>query len=275
MSREREREMAATTPSSSSQPKMPPQTQPNGTHHHQRRPHPPPPPPLQPQSQYHHHHDHHQYYPTTSSSSSASFRGCCCCLFLLFSFIALLILAVVLIVFLAVKPKKPQFDLQQVGVQYMGISTPNPTSSVDPSTTIAATSASLSLTIHLLFTAANPNKVGIKYGESKFTVMYRGIPLGKASVPGFYQGAHSVRNVEATIAVDRANLMQADAASLIKDASLNDRVELRVLGDVSAKIRVMNFDSPGVQVSVDCAIVISPRKQSLTYKQCGFDGLTV
>ncbi|ESR45545.1 hypothetical protein CICLE_v100021302mg, partial [Citrus x clementina] len=28
-------------------------------------------------------------------------------------------------------------------------------------------------------------------------------------------------------------------------------------------------------VSVDCAIVISPRKQSLTYKQCGFDGLTV
>lgn len=105
--------------------------------------------------------------------------------------------------------------------------------------------------------------------------MYRGIPLGKASVPGFYQGAHSVRNVEATIAVDRANLMQADAASLIKDASLNDRVELRVLGDVSAKIRVMNFDSPGVQVSVDCAIVISPRKQSLTYKQCGFDGLTV
>lgn len=131
----------------------------------------------------------------------------------------------------------------------MGISTPNPTSSVDPSTTIAATSASLSLTIHLLFTAANPNKVGIKYGESKFTVMYRGIPLGKASVPGFYQGAHSVRNVEATIAVDRANLMQADAASLIKDASLNDRVELRVLGDVSAKIRVMNFDSPGVQVT--------------------------
>lgn len=273
MSREREREMAATTPSSSSQPKMPPQTQPNGTHHHQRRPHPPPPPPLQPQSQYHHHHDHHQYYPTTSSSSSASFRGCCCCLFLLFSFIALLILAVVLIIFLAVKPKKPQFDLQQVGVQYMGISTPNPTSSVDPSTTIAATSASLSLTIHLLFTAANPNKVGIKYGESKFTVMYRGIPLGKASVPGFYQGAHSVRNVEATIAVDRANLMQADAASLIKDASLNDRVELRVLGDVSAKIRVMNFDSPGVQVTPHFPLYFQliTVKNNLFIYFCGFD----
>lgn len=127
----------------------------------------------------------------------------------------------------------------------------------------------------MLFLAVNPNKVGIRYGESKFTVMYKGIPLGKASVPGFYQEAHSERQVVATIAVDRFNLMQADASDLIRDASLNDRVELRVLGDVGAKIRVLNIDSPGVQVSVNCAVVISPSKQSLTYKQCGFDGLRV
>jgi uncharacterized protein (DUF4213/DUF364 family) len=78
--------------------------------------------------------------------------------------------------------------------------------------------------------------------------MYRGIPLGKASVPGFYQEAHTTRQVVATIGVDRVNLLQADAADLIRDASLNDRVELRVLGDVGAKIRVMNFESPNVQV---------------------------
>ncbi|XP_020220168.1 uncharacterized protein LOC109803131 [Cajanus cajan] len=206
---------------------------------------------------------HYQARTPSRSSSSASFKGCCCCLFLLFSFLALLVLAVVLVIILAVKPKKPQFDLEQVGVQYMGI-TPNP-----PST------ASLSLTIRLLFSAVNPNKVGIKYGQSSFTVMYRGIPLGRASVPGFFQQAHSTRQVIATISVDRVNLLQADASDLIRDASLNDRVDLRVLGDVAAKIRVINFDSPGVQVSVDCAIVISPRKQSLTYKQCGFDGLSV
>ncbi|XP_041010096.1 NDR1/HIN1-like protein 13 [Juglans microcarpa x Juglans regia] len=235
----------------------------NGEHGPPRRP---------PPAQTHHQH----YYPTTSSS--ASFKGCCCCLFLLFSFLALLILAVVLVIILAVKPKKPSFDLQQVGVQYMGINTPTPSTvaaaETNPSTN-PTTSASLSLNIRMLFTAVNPNRVGIKYGESKFTVMYRGIPLGKASVPGFFQEAHSVRQVEATIAVDRVNLLQADAADLVRDASLNDRVELRVLGDVGAKIRVLNFDSPGVQVSVDCAIVISPRKQSLTYKQCGFDGLSV
>ncbi|GMY39261.1 NDR1/HIN1-like protein 13 [Fagus crenata] len=242
----------------------------NGEHRRgpQPQPQPQPQPPSRSRSQSQSHHQN--YYPTTSSSSSsASFKGCCCCLFLLFSFLALLILAVVLVIILAVKPKKPSFDLQQVGVQYMGITTPT-TSATDPTT-----SASLSLNIQMLFTAVNPNKVGIKYGESRFTVMYRGIPLGKASVPGFYQEAHSERKVEATIAVDRYNLLQANAADLVRDASLNDRVELRVLGDVGAKIRVLNFDSPGVQVSVDCAIVISPRKQSLTYKQCGFDGLSV
>ncbi|CAA2934742.1 NDR1 HIN1 13 [Olea europaea subsp. europaea] len=210
------------------------------------------------------HHSHHYYPPTSSSSSSsASFRGCCCCLFLLFSFLALLILAVILVIVLAVKPKKPQFDLQQVGVQYMGISPTTPSS------------AAVSLTIHMLFTAVNDNKVGIKYSESKFTVMYRGIPLGRGIVPGFYQPAHSVRQVETTIAVDRVSLLQTDAANLIRDASLNDRVELRVEGDIGAKIRIIGFTSPGVQVSVDCAIVISPRKQAVTSKQCGFDGLSV
>lgn len=102
----------------------------------------------------------------------------------------------------------------------------------------------------MLFTAENDNKVGIKYGESRFTVMYRGIPLGRGAVPSFYQPAHSVRQVAVNIGVDRVNLLQADAADLVRDASLNDRVEFRVLGDVGAKIRIIGITSPGVQVSI-------------------------
>ncbi|KAL2945248.1 NDR1/HIN1-like protein 13 [Bienertia sinuspersici] len=196
----------------------------------------------------------HQYYysntPSYLSSSSSSPS----------------LLKVFLVIILAVKPKKPQYDLQQVAVQYVGIS---------PTTAASPGGVSLSLSVRLLFTAVNPNKVGLKYGESRFTVMYKGIPLGRGSVPGFYQPAHSVRNVETIVSVERVNLMQADASDLVKDASMYDKVELRVLGDVSAKIRIIRFDSPGVQVSVDCAIVISPKKQSLIYKQCGFDGLRV
>ncbi|KAL8234572.1 hypothetical protein R6Q59_020672 [Mikania micrantha] len=221
--------------------------------------HPPPP-------------SNHHYYPHSSaSSSSASIKGCCCCLFLLFSFLALLAVAVVLVILLAVKPKKPEFDLQQVGVQYINLADTTPPSATVNSPT--ATAAALSLAIRMVFTAKNDNKVGIKYEESTFNIMYRGIPLGRGSVPGFYQPAHSVRRVQTTVTVDRVNLLQADAADLIRDVSLNDRVELRIMGDVRAKIRIVGLTSPAVQVSIDCAIAISPRKQSLSYKQCGFDGL--
>ncbi|XP_021717135.1 uncharacterized protein LOC110739979 [Chenopodium quinoa] len=220
----------------------------------------------QPSSHQYYYSNTPSYFSPSSSSSPSLIKGCCCCLFLLFSLLALITLAVILVIVLAVKPKKPQYDLQQVAVQYVGIS---PTSGTAPG------GVSLSLSVRFIFTAVNPNKVGIKYGESRFNVMYRGIPLGRGTVPGFYQPAHSVRTVETIVSVDRVNLMQADASDLVKDASMYDKVELRVLGDVSAKIRIISFDSPGVQVSVDCEIVISPKKQSLTYKQCGFDGLRV
>lgn len=212
----------------------------NGTHdyhnhnHNHNRSHLPPPP-----SHNHHHRYNQRHYYPHSSSSFASIRGCCCCLILLFSFLALLVLIVVLVIVLAVKPKKPQFDLQQVGVQYINLAAPVNT----PST------ASLSLAIRMLFTAKNDNKVGIKYGVSTFNIMYRGIPLGRGTVPGFYQPAHSVRQVQTTVTVDRVNLLQADAANLVRDASLNDRVELRIMGDVNAKIRILGLTSPSVQVS--------------------------
>ncbi|KAL7592206.1 uncharacterized protein LOC111888664 [Lactuca sativa] len=238
-------------------------TNPNGDHNYHNHSHSHLPPP--PSHNHHHRYNQRHYYPH-SSSSSASIRGCCCCLILLFSFLALVVLTVVLVIVLAVKPKKPQFDLQQVGVQYINLAT-SPVNT--PST------ASLSLAIRMLFTAKNDNKVGIKYGVSTFNIMYRGIPLGRGTVPGFYQPAHSVRRVQTTVTVDRVNLLQADAASLVRDASLNDRVELRILGDVNAKIRILGLTSPSVQASIDCAIAISPRKQALTYKQCGFDGLQV
>ena len=46
--------------------------------------------------------------------------------------------------------------------------------------------AYLSLNITLLFTAVNPNKVGIRYGATAFDVKYHGVPLGVAA-PGFEQ----------------------------------------------------------------------------------------
>nr|CAD1837568.1 unnamed protein product [Ananas comosus var. bracteatus] len=149
---------------------------------------------------------------------------------------------------------------------------PSSSSSSSPSD---SSSAYLSLNITLLFTADNPNKVGIRYGPTAFDVMYRGVPLGVAAVPGFEQPAHSTRLVQTRFSVDRFNVLQSDALDLLRDAALNDRVDLRLTGDVDANIRLLGFTSPRVRVSVDCAIAISPRRQSLTYKQCGVDGVNL
>ncbi|KAK7363222.1 hypothetical protein VNO77_05355 [Canavalia gladiata] len=205
------------------------------------------------------------YAATPPSSHSSTCKGCCCCLFLLFSFLGLLVLAALLLIVLVVKPRNPHLDLSQVGFQYMAIR-PNPN---DPAT------ASLYLIIRLVLSVVNPNRVRIRYGESRLSLVFRGVTLGRASVPAFFQRAHSVTEVVATVAVDGVNLSEADAADFTRDALLNDRVELRVLGHVAAKIRLFNLDSPPLQVSVNCVIVISPRKQSLTYKQCGLEGLNL
>ncbi|KAG2619553.1 hypothetical protein PVAP13_3NG110602, partial [Panicum virgatum] len=186
---------------------------------------------------------------------------------LLLTFLALLALAVALVVVLVVKPRRPQFDLNQVSVQYLLVAPPPAAAS--------PAGAYLSLNITLLFTAVNPNKVGIRYGATALDVMYHGVPLGVAAVPGFEQPAHSTRLLQTRVIVDRFNVLQADAQDLVRDATINDRVELRITGDVGAKILVLGFSSPKVQVSVDCAIAISPRSQSLKYKQCGVDGLSV
>lgn len=197
----------------------------------------------------HHHH-------SSSTTTKSSFRGCCCCLFLLLSFLTLLIVAVILVIVLAVKPREPQFDLQQVSFHYMGIS---------PVTTTQSAGA-VSLIIHMLFVATNDNKVGIKYEEFRFTVMYRGIPLGRDAVPGFYQAAHNVRLVETTIVVDRVNLIQANAADILSEASQNDRVALRVVGDLGARFRILGLTSPRVQVNLRCTLVKIFVKMCLHYQ---------
>ena len=86
-----------------------------------------------------------------------------------------------LVVVLVVKPRRPQFDLNQVSVQYLLVAPPPAAAS--------PAGAYLSLNITLLFTAVNPNKVGIRYGATALDVMYHGVPLGVAAVLGFEQPA--------------------------------------------------------------------------------------
>ncbi|XP_057432849.1 uncharacterized protein LOC130725654 [Lotus japonicus] len=112
--------------------------------------------------------------PPAPAASSGSLKDWCRLLFVLLSFLALLPLIGVLSIIL-VGPLKPKFDLQSGEVQYLNIAADNITGTA---------AASITLTIRLVFIADNPNKMEMKYGESRFAVLYNDILLGNASIPG-------------------------------------------------------------------------------------------
>ncbi|KAJ9537455.1 hypothetical protein OSB04_030188 [Centaurea solstitialis] len=162
----------------------------------------------------------------------------------------------------APEPIKPRFELQQVGVEHLNYSVVNG----------LMTTASISLAIRMVFSAENENEFSIKYGMSSFNITYRGVPLGRATLPGFYLDC--VKRVQMTVTADRVNL--DDAADFVRDASLNDWVELRVMGDANAYIVTVSglgTSTTTIPVSIDCVIAISPRKQALICKLCGSDVL--
>ncbi|KAJ9561427.1 hypothetical protein OSB04_006587 [Centaurea solstitialis] len=133
-------------------------------------------------------------------------------------------------------PKNPRVDLQEVCVQYINVVNATPTR------------ASLSLALRMLFTAENDNRADIEYGVSTFNISYRGIPLGQGTIPGFYQPGNGVRRVETTVTVDGVNLLRGDAAELVRDASVDDRVELRVMGDVIGTAKIRGSTTANLQV---------------------------
>ncbi|KAJ9537449.1 hypothetical protein OSB04_030182 [Centaurea solstitialis] len=184
-------------------------------------------------------------------------------------FIALLVVLILYVRTPDQEPIKPRFELEQVGVEYLNYS-------VNGSST-----ASVSLAVRMLFMAENDNYASIMYGVSSLNITYRGVPLGRATLPGFC--LDRVTRVQTTVTADRVNL--EDAADFVRDASLNDRVELRIMGDVNAYMFMWSTITTPVStlrfffllkyVSVDCVIAISPRKQALTSKLCGPDVLKV
>lgn len=200
--------------------------------------------------------------------SSFSLGRCCCCVLSVLFIVATIIGIIALVVFLVIKPKKPEFELQSVAVEALRVEPPPGSVSA-----VASMEVFLSLNIAMVFAASNPNNVGIKYSPSKFYVMYKGMPIGVAVVPAFYQPSHSHTTVETRLLVNRVNILQAAALDLFRDATVNDRVALRLTGDVGARIRVIQITLPQVQVSLDCQIVLSPHRRALTDKQCGVDGV--
>ncbi|KAH9305633.1 hypothetical protein KI387_010037, partial [Taxus chinensis] len=102
--------------------------------------------------------------------------------------------------------------------------------------TVTDTAAYLTMNITMIFSAMNPNRVGIKYRAAELMILYKGMPLGLATIPGFYQPSRTNTTLRAAIVVRRVNLVQNSAAELMRDVTVNQGLTMRITGDVKAAI---------------------------------------
>ncbi|EFJ07439.1 hypothetical protein SELMODRAFT_418701 [Selaginella moellendorffii] len=201
-------------------------------------------------------HLHHDYYDDYDRSRAC--RRCCCIGFLL---VVVLAAIVALVLFLVLRPRRPDFSLQDARIVSFRVEQPAPL-------TTSGMAVLLSMDLELTLAAHNPNKVGIRYSATRIYIYYRRNFVGLAVAPAFYQPARSSGLVRASIVVDRVNVLQATAEDLLQDAA-SGIVKLDLRGKIPARIVVLGIQTPRIEVGISCEIAVSPRQQQLVSKQCG------
>ncbi|KAK1358557.1 hypothetical protein POM88_051813 [Heracleum sosnowskyi] len=90
----------------------------------------------------------------------------------------------------------------------------------------------VSSVVSLSLNAQNPNKIGMKYSRSRMHIFSEDIIIGSIRVPEFYQPAHSTN--------------------------------IRILGDVKARLQVFRITLPMVKVALECDINIDDRSLTVS-----------
>lgn len=141
------------------------------------------------------------------------------------------------LVIFVLRPKKPIFSLQALSLTSFSLNT-----STDPSTVYASGDVVLNLK------AENPNKVGIRYSSTEFCVFYKGLPVGVAKVPHFYQPAHS-KNVSLRAWV---NFERVNVGEIVNGGELmgSSNFCFQVAGDIKARLFVLSTTSPMIKVKL-------------------------
>lgn len=97
----------------------------------------------------------------------------------------------------------------------------------------------VSSVISMNLSGVNPNKFGINYGTLRFHVLEEGLTIGMIRILRFYQPPKSKGiNVPAQVMFECV-----DVSKLIQGNSANNGIssQLRILGDVRARVRIPHF----------------------------------
>jgi hypothetical protein len=175
--------------------------------------------------------------------------NCCCCLSLSLLLFLLILIAIALFFVLVLKPSKPGFVLQSAALQSFHVDHGSSSGGGEGGGGGGGgLGVFLSMSVALVFSASNPNKVSIVYSPTVLGCSYKGELLGLAHVPSFTQPPHSHTVVTAVITVSRLNVAPSSSLDLLNDATMRDKVALYITGPVEACVKVFGIDSPKVKV---------------------------
>ncbi|KAL1551482.1 NDR1/HIN1-like protein 6 isoform X1 [Salvia divinorum] len=174
--------------------------------------------------------------------------------FLLFIFLIVFIVGVPLLcIFFILKPKMPDFSLQRIDVESYKL---------DLSSQNLVVSSVFSLNLK----ADNPNKIGLSFEASRFYVLSQGLVVGLIRIPQFHQPPLSKNvSVQTRVLFESVNVSEImDRNSRKYQSSKGASDDIRILGDVAAKVRIFNITLPKIKVALDCGINVSQSKLSIS-----------
>ncbi|KAK3013028.1 hypothetical protein RJ639_008229 [Escallonia herrerae] len=115
----------------------------------------------------------------------------------------------------------------------------------------------ISSVISLTLDAVNPNKVGIRYSRSRLHVFNQGLVIGMIRVPSFYQPAHSKNvSVQTRVLFQCVNASQILSRVPQQHDSIGTFAKTRILGDIRARVQVLQTTLPKFKVALDCEVDI-------------------
>ncbi|CAL4887495.1 unnamed protein product [Urochloa decumbens] len=178
---------------------------------------------------HHHRHEHH-------------LRRCCGCLATCLLTLILIVAATSLIIYLALRPSKPSFYLQDLQLR-------RPITVGDPS---------LSASAQVTLASRNPNaRVGVFYERLDVFVTYRDEPVtAPVSLPPQYQGHRDVTVWSPVLSADRAPVAGYVADAMRQDVEAGF-VSLQVKVDGRIKWKVGSWVSGSYHLFVSCPAVLT------------------
>ncbi|KAL6335330.1 hypothetical protein AAG906_029573 [Vitis piasezkii] len=177
-----------------------------------------------------------------------SFKRCCFFFLIILLSMAMMVGVAILTIVFILKPQKPVFSLQTMSLESYKLD-------VYSNSTLFISSV-ISLTLN----AQNPNKVGLGFSPSRLDILYKGLPIGVIHVPGFYLPAHSYN----VLVKNRVLFPCVNVSQIISEVSRQTLIQMRILGDIGAHVRVFHITLPKIKLALDCNINID--YQELTFK---------